>query len=538
MQKIKRIPKKYLIGLAIILIVLGVWFFFIRTTSTVTSYTYGKVRRGEIAIEVTGTGQISASNEIALTSKVSGKISALPVAVGQEVKTGELISEVYARDAYIDLENARIAYQKLIQPADTVSALQAENAFESAQQSKKASEGDIYSAYDTGFNEVTVTYIDIPTILAGIKDMLDSGGYISESAARSTNDTASLYREQVWDTYYAAKRLYDTNVGRFQVLTRQSATSSIETLFIDTYEMTRATAEALKNAKNTADYINDRSRTNASAYTTVQNDIDTWTSTNNSHVSSLNSAITKIQTAKAAYESAKRSVQEKKEALIDLENGADPLDIRSQQLSLQQKENAYADAFTRAPFDGVLAKLNVKLGDEVSNGTSIGTFITKQKIATISLNEIDAAKIKTGQKVSLSVDAIDGLKIEGTVSEVDLVGTVSQGVVTYNVKITLNTQDERIRSGMSISATIITESRSDVLIIPNTALKNGSVQLKNLTFKKVETGLVNDTLTEVISGLNEGDEVVTKTVLGTKTTTTTAPSILGNMRTGGANRAR
>lgn len=522
-----------------IVIAVAVWFFFIRTDATVTTYAYGKVRRGEIAIEVTGTGQISASNEIALTSKASGNISALPVAVGQEVKMGELISEVYSRDAYIDLENARIAYQKLVQPADTVSALQAENAFESAQQSQKASEGDIYSAYDSGFNEVTITYIDIPTVLTGIKNMLDSGGYISESAARSTNDTAALYREQVWNTYYAAKRQYDANVSRFQVLTRQSATSSIETLFIDTYEMTRTTAEALKNAKNTADYINDRSSTNASAYATAQSNIDSWTSTNNSHVSSLNSAITKIQTAKSSYESAKRTVQEKRESLIDLENGADPLDIRSQQLSLQQKENAYADAFTRAPFDGVLAKLNVKLGDEVSNGTSIGTFITKQKIATISLNEIDAAKIKTGQKVSLTVDAIDGLKIDGTVSEVDLVGTVSQGVVTYNVKITLNTQDERIRSGMSISATITTESKSDVLVIPNAALKNGAVQTKT-GFIKIKTGLSNDTMTEVIEGLNEGDEVVTKTVLGTKTTTTTAaPSIFGNVRAGaGATRTR
>jgi HlyD family secretion protein len=148
-----------------------------------------------------------------------------------------------------------------------------------------------------------------------------------------------------------------------------------------------------------------------------------------------------------------------------------------------------------------------------------------------------AAKIKVGQKVSLSLDAIDGLKIDGTVSEVDLVGTVSQGVVTYSVKIALETQDERIRSGMSISATIVTESKKDILIIPNGSIKNNMVQTKT-GFIKIKTGITNDSMTEVLEGLKEGDEIVTKTVAGTKTTSTTAPSILGNVRAAGANRAR
>ena len=67
------------------------------------------------------------------------------------------------------------------------------------------------------------------------------------------------------------------------------------------------------------------------------------------------------------------------------------------------------------------------------------------------------------------------------------------------------------------------------------AIKNNTVQLKDLSYKKIETGLSNDIMTEVVSGLNEGDEVVTKTSQVAKTTTTAAPSIFGNVRaTGGA----
>ena len=536
MKKIKNIPKKYFVILGIIVVVVGVWFFFIRDEATATTYIYGKVRTGEIALEVTGTGQISASNEIAMTSKSSGRITSLPVVVGQEIKSGQLIASVDSNDAYVDLENARIAYQKLVQPVDNVTAIEAEGSLQVALQSKKAAEGDIYTAYDSAFNEVSVTYIDVPTALTGVKELVDKGGYISENAARATNDTALSFRKQTEASYYEAKKQYDANIKTFQVLSRESDTASLEALYVSTYKMAQAVAELLKNAKNTADYIYNRSSESSSTYTEVRDSLDTWTSTNNGHVTALNTAITKIQTSKSNLESAIRDVNKSNESIVDLEDGADPLDVRSQLLSLQQKERAYADTFTRAPFDGVLAKLSVKLGDEVSNGTAIGTFITKQKIATISLNEIDAAKIKTGQKVTLTVDAIDGLKIDGTVSEVDLVGTVSQGVVTYSVKIALDTQDERIRSGMSISATVVSESKTGILMVPNAAIKNGSVQTKT-GMVKVEMGLSNDTMTEIISGLKEGDEVVVRTIAGTKTTTA-APSILGNMRTGGATRTR
>lgn len=532
MQKIKKIPKKYLIISGIFILVISIWYFFLRTPATETTYVYSKVKSGEISVEVTGTGQISASNEIALTSKVSGKIISIPVAVGSQVGVGTLLAQIDARDAYVDLENARISYQKLIQSADSLTVLQTENAFKAAKENVVSAEAALYVAYDSGFSTLASAFIDIPTVLGGLKDVFNQRGYISESNSRIAGGSSFDHRTQASNAYYSAKDSYDADFRLFQNISRQSSTTSIEKMISDTYKLAQLVSQALKDTKNTADYIENKLDGNDAEYIAVRSDLDSWTSTNNSHINALASAITKIQDAKTSLDSARRTAEEKKEALFDLENGPDELDLRSQTLALQQKENAYADAFIRAPFDGILAKLNVKLGDEVSNGTNIGTFITKQKIATISLNEIDAAKIKVGQKVSLTVDAIDGLTIEGTVSEIDLVGTVSQGVVTYGVKIALNTQDERVRSGMSISATVVTESKSNILVVPNAAIKNGSVQMKDLSFKKIQTGISNDYLTEVVSGLKEGDDIVTKTVQGTKTTTPAAPSLFSNVRPG------
>lgn len=524
MQKIKKIPKKYLYILGVVIII-AIYFIFFRTSTTETTYVYGKVKTGEISIEVTGTGQISAANEVAFTAKAAGKITALPAIVGQELKAGELIAQVDARDAYISLQTAQIALQKLTQPADAVTAVQTQNSYDDAVANQN-------KAYDTAVAAMASSFVDFPEIMNGLNDLyFTPNGYLSDQRTTSLSPTAATYRDDAVRAYAKAKNRYDIINVAYKNITRSSGTSTVEASLREMYDATSYMTQAIKDAKSAIDYIN-RNQTEyyASGASVASANIDSWSTKINSHLSELSSA-------KNTMESSSRSVVEKKESLAKLYTGADPLDIQSQQLSLQQKVNAYNDAFTRAPFDGVLAKLNVKLGDEVSNGTSIGTFITKQKIATISLNEIDAAKIKVGQKVSLSLDAIDGLKIDGTVSEVDLVGTVSQGVVTYSVKIALETQDERIRSGMSISATIVTESKKDILIIPNGSIKNNMVQTKT-GFIKIKTGITNDSMTEVLEGLKEGDEIVTKTVAGTKTTSTTAPSILGNVRAAGANRAR
>jgi len=232
---------------------------------------------------------------------------------------------------------------------------------------------------------------------------------------------------------------------------------------------------------------------------------------------------------------------------------------------LQQRRNAVADAranlanYTiRAPFDGVLAKVSVQKGDSVSAGTAAATMITNQQTVEISLNEVDLSKVKVGQKVNLTFDAVADLNITGAVADIDAIGTVSQGVVTYNVKISLDTQDERVKPGMSVSASIITDIKQDVLMVqssaikgsgedqyvemPNTAVdasqlnQNSGIMLDGVKRQVVTIGISNDTQTEIVSGLNENDQYISRTISSAKTTTQQGSSILqqvgGNNRTG------
>ncbi|KKT16388.1 MAG: hypothetical protein UV99_C0014G0005 [Parcubacteria group bacterium GW2011_GWC1_43_61] len=138
------------------------------------------------------------------------------------------------------------------------------------------------------------------------------------------------------------------------------------------------------------------------------------------------------------------------------------------------------------------------------------------------------------------------------VAEVDAVGTVSQGVVTYIVKIAFDAQparpaggDDRIKPGMSVSAAIITEAKPNVLLVPNSAVKSqnrtsyveivdgddkslaltanvsGTILNNSPRRQQIEIGTASDEFTEITSGLNEGDVIVTRTIQPTAQTAQT-----------------
>ncbi|MBI4778907.1 efflux RND transporter periplasmic adaptor subunit [Candidatus Falkowbacteria bacterium] len=346
-----------------------------------------------------------------------------------------------------------------------------------------------------------------------------------------------------------------------------SAPQAVEDLLARTLTAAKAIAQAIKSENNYLTVWSDaRSLRNWEVYskiTTYKTSLTTYAGQANTASSNLLSAQTTIKTNKDAINTAnnnlktltqnqpldlaaaENSLKEKQLSLADLKAGTDPLDIKSQELSLQQKRNALYDAQTaladyaiKAPFDGVMATVDVKVGDSASG--AVATIMTKQRIAEISLNEVDVAKIKIGNKAALTFDALDGLDISGQVAEIDALGTVTQGVVTYNVKIVFDTQDSRVKSGMSVNAAIITDVKTDVLMAPNSAVKtdaSGDSYIQTLDSAgrpqniTIQIGLTNDTNTEIISGLNEGDKVVTQTInTGAAKTTASQTGNSGSIR--------
>lgn len=505
--------------------------------NAVTKYVISDVKNGAVVSSVSGSGQISASNQVVIKSETSGDIVSVNVSVGQSVRTGDLIAAVDARDAKINLENAKINMEKLTNTNST-SLLQNNNS--------------LGKAYETGFNTVVSTNLDFPSVISGLDDLFyKQTGYLSDTKIQSLSDATKSLRNTAGVQFDSAKTKQDSNDIIYQKTSRTSSNSDIENLINDTYDTVKQFTEALKNTRNAVAYVKNQGvDKNATDATTAETNLNTWINQMNSHLSDLLTA--------------KNNIAETKNSLTELNKGTNSLDVRAQQLSLESAQIAYDNSFIRAPFDGVVAQLTVNKGDSVSSGTSLGTFITQQKVADITLNEVDVAKIKTGDKATLTFDAIDGLSITGKVSSIDLVGTVTQGVVSYPVKIVFDTQDDRIKSGMSASAAIVTNSKQDVIIVPTNAIKTqGSVSYVDMvpkdtattdssgvelatapTQQQIELGISDDPNTEIVSGLSVGDKIVTKTIAGTATkAVATAPSLFGGaggargVTGGGATRA-
>jgi HlyD family secretion protein len=536
MQKTKTFisSHKIISIIILILIVIGAYFFILKNkTSGETEYVTEVVSKGNITTNVTGTGQVEASDTINLGSKTSGDITYLGVSVGQSVKKGTLIASVDSNDAKMALLNAQINLDNLTKGPDTLTLLQKQNG--------------LTASYNSGWNMASSFINDMTLMISNLGDVYGSSGYLSYNNTLGLTSIGKTKLAQSESSYYNAKKSIDDLTKLYKTLTRTSKEKDINNLINESYKSAIIISNAVKDTEASFNYVVDYFGVSSSdsSTTITRTNITSWLSSSNSYVNNLLSSINNI----------KEDIQ----SLEDTVTGISQLDIQSAELSVQSKQDAYNGCFVYAPFDGIIATLTAKVGEP--SGSSIGTLITKQKIATISLNEVDIAKIKLGQKVTLSFDAIDGLSITGQIAQIDSIGTVSQGVVSYNVQISLDVDDVRVKPGMSVSATIITDSAQDVIVVPSSAIKtqNGVsyVEVFNSPLAptllgaqgspsvippkqiEVEIGLVGDTSTEIISGLKEGDIIVTKTIAGATTTAkSTTPSILsavgGNRAGGGA----
>lgn len=500
----------------LVVIVASSYFIFKGNKSTESRYITDTVKVADISNTITGTGQVEAKDTIDLKTKTSGDINYIGVSVGQVISKGKLIASVDSRDAKLALESAKLSLEKLVGDPDALTLLQKENS--------------LTKSYNDGWNNVSSFITNANSIIDEIDSLYDyNTGFLGY---KNTKNLSSVGRDKVntsYDNYYTVKKSVDDLSKSYKSLSRTSPNEDISALIVKAYDTSKLLSSAVKDTEGVFKYVIDYlDLQNNSDAENTRSDINSWSSDSNSYVST--------------FLSTTNSIQENEQSFADFIAGADDIDIREAELNVESKQQAYNDCFVYAPFDGTIATLTAKVGE--SSGSSIGTLITNQKLATISLNEVDIAKIELGQKVNLTFDAIEDLNITGKVAEIDSLGTVSQGVVSYDIKISFDVDDSRIKPGMSVDATIITETASDVLSVPNSAIKsfNGNSYVEVLDSSvlpsrvSVATGLTDDTRTEITSGLKEGDVIVVKTITGAtaQSTKSTTPSLLNAV--GGSSR--
>lgn len=221
--------------------------------------------------------------------------------------------------------------------------------------------------------------------------------------------------------------------------------------------------------------------------------------------------------------------------------------IEQAQTSLNTAWYVYQQAspIIYAPISGTVSGLSLQIGTVINSQSSSNTSATTNKIAniktsalptlSINLTEIDVPKIKIGDKATITFDAFSDKTFTGKVISIDTVGSVSSGVTNYPTVILLDTKSNAILPNMGISASIIINTKDDVLLIPSSAIKsddsgNNYVQLLEKgkpVNQNIKIGLSSDNQTEIISGLSEGETVITSTTQTSGASTTQTQSVFG-----------
>lgn len=170
----------------------------------------------------------------------------------------------------------------------------------------------------------------------------------------------------------------------------------------------------------------------------------------------------------------------------------------------------------KADFDGVITEMKVAEGTPVTNGSALVTIASNSQVhVTINLSKSDLAKVKEGQKADVT---IAGKKYEGQVSFINHVATTNaNNMPVVEAQISITNADEEIYLGVEAKVVIYAEKAEGVLLVPVEAVnadKNGDfvyiVENNVVVRKDVITGVSSDMYIEIVSGLNEKDQVMTE----------------------------
>ena len=237
---------------------------------------------------------------------------------------------------------------------------------------------------------------------------------------------------------------------------------------------------------------------------------------------------------KTLYDKGLVSADEYESALLSYRKAKEDVSTKRESVNKAQTNLGYATI--TSPIDGVVLSKSVEEGQTVAASFntpelfSIAQDLTDMRVIA-DIDEADIGGVKEGQRVSFTVDAFPDDHFEGQVTQVRQQATTESNVVTYEVVISAPNNDLKLKPGLTANVTIFTMEKNDVMSVPSKALRfipteaflekgqtisdcEGEHKLWTLednTFKahKVEIGTSNGVVTEIVSGIPEGTEILT-----------------------------
>ncbi|NMC51475.1 efflux RND transporter periplasmic adaptor subunit [Candidatus Kuenenbacteria bacterium] len=542
--------KKIIVAVVVIAVIIFAVLIF-GSKKTTVSYTTAKAEIGTVIQTVDVTGSVASAEDINLNFKNTGKITTIKVKVGDKVKTGDLLATLdtaalasRVADANSALIEAQANLEKIISGATPEDIRISEINVDQKKQDLASAENNLTNLE---LNRETELKNLKNTAIASINNQI----IVAEHAIQTAKDT--LKDDDAEDTLGILNRSSITTAANSEI----AATSAVnyaktrsDTLGSDSPDETvlsviNDTKKALDGVRQ---YLSDAFSVLAATITSsdlTQTELDALIGNIQTEQSNISTAKTTLQTAEANWTnkivyytdqlaklknlvvSAKDSLALAEAQLALKKAKPQSYDIKSAEAgvakaraSLALAEANLSDVIIKAPVDGVITEVNNKIGEQNSLTTPVIKMIGDSKLEIeANIPESDIAKVKAEQKAEITLDSFGEEQIfPGVVTFVNPAEKIIQDVVYYEVKVQFNENIDSIKPGMTANVIMETDKVENVLRVPLRAVKqkNGvkivEVLVNGLPQEKtVTTGLRGDEYMEILSGINEGEDVITFT---------------------------
>ena len=451
--------------------------------------------RQDVSNSLSGTGTLNPANTYTVKSLVDGKILTGDFEEGDKVEEGDVLYTIDSSDASTNLEKASIALQQAQRSYDKTVDLQYVRAeVDGTVSSLKVAKGDQV----TSGQEVAV-------IRDSSKMLLNLLFPAADAANFSVGQSADVVLDGTFETLKGT-------------ITAVTGTDELSTgnLLVRTVTIRVNNAGGLTTAQAATASINGVSSI-ASATFAYQAE-RTLTALASGTVSAIN-----VQEGDAVS---------KGDILIEL-TGDDLTEsiqsasesLRSAEISMQNLQDTMSNYTITSPISGTIIEKDAKQGDALTSGSTLCVIYDLSYLEmVINVDELQIGALSVGQKVQLTADAVTDKTYVGTVTRVSMKGSSSGGTTTYPITIRIDNTDG-LRPGMNANAEIVVAEANNALVVPNAAVIRGGYVLVSkkspsaanavedmdapdgYVYVKVETGVSDDSYTEIKSGLQEDDTV-------------------------------
>lgn len=533
--------KRITLTIAIILLLaIGVYLGFLKKEKPV--FSLAEVVRGNVSQEVSGTGTVKKGDEINLSFKNTGRIEKIYVVVGEEVKEGDILAKLENNQLKIQLQEdkaaldlAKAKLDKLLAGASLEEIQIAKTNVSNAQISLNSAKQNLEDIKTQGEENLKSAYEDALNILDDASLKIFNALNTIDSIQRTyftKNDQESTKVEE-------NKNTIESSLNQAKLYLEEAKTSNknedIDTALSEMRNTLNKTSAALKVIRETCEEINyksiisstdksslDTHRGNINtALTNVVNSQQTIISTKLTNATNINTYQAKVDTAqgelKAAEDELAKILAPPRQEDVTLYKS----EVKQAEAQVSLLENQIEDTILRSPVEGQIAKVNKRVG-EIIQPALVESFISIIPAVPLQIKvdvyEEDVVKLSIGNPVDITLTAYPNQILKGKVVAIDPAEKIINNVVYYETTIGFENVSEKMKTGMTADVVIKTQTKENVLTVPDAAIQteNGKTFVQVLVGKKteqreIEVGLKGSNgAVEVISGLEEGEKVITK----------------------------